>query len=316
MRSLPSSGWSEIERCKRSLVIQLVKKSGDFWQAIDDIRRRWSIEAECRIPPAAPTLPPDSMHFPRNAPVRVNNPYKEGWEEWSFFLDEWKQELESLCDKAIPASARFSDSYLSRQWWGGFLSACVVYDPPDAELEGYADNHPQIFIGTYDPEDRFRDDFPKLFMSRPPIVYTRRAEDIERAYSRYAEEVAIRVAERLLQDEPGDDAIKTVLEVLGERDLDGPLEAERIENPTRAFIEVRPWHTEQDIISAFRMISATQDRENHGNRSRDPLRALQCAILHDRCGWTYEEIAGEYGWSVGSNKVGKYIKDGRTILDE
>lgn len=310
MKSLPSSGWGEIERCRRALVIELVKERGEFRDAVEDLRQRWSVAARCQIPPSSEV--PGALHFPSNAPGPVHG-LEEGWQEWTRFLHEWKREIGELYKNSIPEPARLSDPMQSREWWQTFLSACVVYAPPEKKLEEYADSHRHIFVGTYDPEDFFRDDYPQHFMSRPPIVYTRRAEGVENAYRTYTENLAFRVAERI-RDKPGADIVETVLETLRERDLDGPLEADWIENPIRAYIEVRPWQKEKDIISAFRMISAMQDRSGRSPDPERPLRAVQCAILHDRCGWKYEEIEAAYGWTAGSNVAGKYIKDGRRIL--
>lgn len=315
MKSLPSSGYQEIERCKFALVVALVRRRGEFWDSVEDLRQRWEIKAQRRVPPDLKVPHTGALHFPPGAPSQVHG-LEEGWEEWSIFLDGWKREVEKLYDNFVPEPARLTQTDQSRWWWSTFLSACIVYDPPDTKLEEYADSHPQILEGTYDPEDWFRDDYPKHFMSRPPIVYTRREEGIERAYRSVLDEFALRIVERL-REEPDADVAKVIWEVRGQSDLFAPVEADRAGNPTRAFIEARPWQKEKDVISAFRMISATQDRP--GRRAADPkraLRAVQCAILHDRYGWKYEEIDEKYGWASGSNLAGKHIKDGRRLLSE
>lgn len=318
MRSLPSSGKDRIERCRNALVIELVKKRGGFWDAVEDVRRRWSVAVQCRVPPQ-PDNPIGPLHFPPNAPPRVYG-LDEGWEEWTRYSYEWRREIEELYTKFIPESARLSQPDQSREWWRTFVSACVVYAPPEDGLEEYADSHRHIFLGTYDPEDTFRDDYPKHFMSAPPIVYTRRAEGIERAYETYANDLAFRVAERVaerVRKEPGADFVDAVFEVLREDDdLREPIEADRKENPTRAYIEVRPWHTDKDVKSARAMIAATQDESGRSTKPKRTLRAVQCAVLKDRLGWSYEEIAAAYDWNAGSNVVGKHITDGRRELSE
>lgn len=326
MKSLPSSGWGEIERWKRGLVIELVKQKGAFWEAVADLRRRWNVPAQGRIPPDLVHI--GNLHFPPDAPELVLDPKEKGWEERTNFSSGWRWEIVGLYNEFIPESARLSHPDQSRQWWCPFVSACVVYDPPEDKLEEYAESHQHIFLGAHDPEDPYRDDYPHLAMSRPPIVATRREEGIEWAYTAYADNLAVRVAERVaeqVRDAPDADTLNVIREALWEasreEDLYEPIEDDRKRNPTRAYIEVRPWHTERDVISAFRMIAATQERPGRGSDPKRPLRAVQCAVLHDRLGWKYKEIEAAYGWGgdqtkANPNTVYKHIKDGRRRLSE
>src|SRR5829696_10233244 len=55
------------------------------------------------------------------------------------------------------------------------------------------------------------------------------------------------------------------------------------ETPARHFIAVDEETTADDVHRAFKLISATlPERPTKGAPRRDPLVALQCAILHDR----------------------------------
>jgi hypothetical protein len=82
------------------------------------------------------------------------------------------------------------------------------------------------------------------------------------------------------------------------------------------YIDVQPHHRQKDIQSAFRLIRGEQgEGPPPGQKKRDELTAVQCAILHVRYGWSYESIAEKYGWSPGSNVVSKYIRDGRRLLE-
>ena len=83
----------------------------------------------------------------------------------------------------------------------------------------------------------------------------------------------------------------------------------------RAYIEVRPETTEQDVRSAYRMLAAAHEkRPKSGRPGRNPLAAMECAGLHDRCGWTYERIAEHCGWH-DYTAVSKYVAEGRKILE-
>lgn len=92
---------------------------------------------------------------------------------------------------------------------------------------------------------------------------------------------------------------------------------ELLDNESRPYIDVKPHHTWGDIKSAFQVLRALQDaRPAPGPKNRDKLTAVQCAFLHDRHGWRYEDIAKKYGWDLGSNVVSKYIREGRRVLTE
>src|SRR5688572_5045649 len=128
MRILPSSGQSRIEAKKRDLVLSLFTKRGEFWDMVSGIRARWNIQAKVGIPPHVEVY---SLHFPPEGP-KYAPPTEEGGEEWSRFAHEWDQELVNLYDQTIPEEYRLNSiPDTSRALWTIFLSACVVYDPPE-----------------------------------------------------------------------------------------------------------------------------------------------------------------------------------------
>jgi hypothetical protein len=86
-------------------------------------------------------------------------------------------------------------------------------------------------------------------------------------------------------------------------------------NPMIPVIVVKPWHGENDIRNAFRMIRERQkERPSRGRPKRDPLQSVQCAIFADRYGWTEDRVSQYYGWE-SYGKAGKYIREGRRILN-
>jgi hypothetical protein len=42
---------------------------------------------------------------------------------------------------------------------------------------------------------------------------------------------------------------------------------------------------------------------------------VQCALLHDGLGWSYERLAELHGWT-DATRASKYVRDGRVILQD
>jgi hypothetical protein len=114
----------------------------------------------------------------------------------------------------------------------------------------------------------------------------------------------------------GVDTDAAIEEIFKDTDLSNEFWQKKQEVRRRWHIVVEPGITKNDVDEAFSQIpDACKGRDRSGGRAkRNPLRALQCAILHDRYGWEYEQIAARYGWDAGSNVVSKYITEGRRIL--
>lgn len=87
-------------------------------------------------------------------------------------------------------------------------------------------------------------------------------------------------------------------------------------------IDVRLEHTEDDILSAFRVIRSTfSERPKPGRPKGDALLYAECALLHSSPDWTYERMAKHYGWknndtsaSTYRSKARDYIRAGRDYL--
>jgi len=87
-------------------------------------------------------------------------------------------------------------------------------------------------------------------------------------------------------------------------------------------IDVRPEHTDDDILHAARVIRSTFfERPKTGRKKGDALLYAECALLHSRPDWTYERLAEHYGWKNASTpasryrtKVRDYIRAGRDYL--
>jgi hypothetical protein len=318
MRSLPSSAGPRLEALRQRLVLDLYMKRGAFWDRVRDIRTRWEVNAVRAIPPANPTEP-DGIHLPDDCPPRpdwekiLRDPMCE--EAWSAFVQRWHLELVDLHDAVIPHDYRYREG--TELEWEAFLSACVLFDPPVPGLEEFARASAGPLRLDVPPNRQGKR--PRYVMQQSPIVYLRDAERAERA----TEALYLGAIEDLIEKyvkPAGHDPQKVLNDVL----FDSPQALERREkwakassedaNPVRPYVDVRRHTTEQDVRGAWQMIRAGQERlAKDGRPRRGLLRDVECAILHDSHGWTYEHIAEHYGW-LDHTRVSKHVRAGREAL--
>lgn len=309
MKSLASSAERRIRDLKSELLVSLHLRRGTFWDAVEEIRARWRIKAVIQLPhPIGPTvyLPPDHPEFARPDDAR--------YEEWIAYIRSWRDELHGLHDRAIPVEGRVAGDLQSPMIWEKFLSACIVYDPPVPGLREFRDMFEFGLVGGPDlPDGRAGPDY---YMHTPPLVSVRDAEKAERAqeefYHRFIEsmyEMFIKpqgldldeVFDRVLHNTPGL--------------WDGLQEAISLSTP-RHLIDPKPYHTEEDVRSAARMLSAAHtERPAVGRSRRDPLEAAECAILKDHHKWSNRQLAERYGWNT-EKLATEYANTGRKVLGE
>jgi hypothetical protein len=302
MRDLPSSGEDRVRSAKRRLVLDLFLRRDPFWSGVCDIRSRWNVSPVVGLPePGVGGFP--ICYVPNSFGPRPPEPFGDEGERWSAQFRRWCSNLHTLHDLAVPIKARSTE--YSAYDWEGFLSMCILFDPPGDKLEEFAE-----WLG-WGP----RGIGPRYAMHDPPIVHLRDPDKAEQAIKDFYEGFITAAFEKYVRPlgiAPEDAADLILKENPGL--LDSWVRAET-ENRSRPFIEVKPHHTEQDVRSAFRLVSAKHATRPEGGRpNRDVLTTVQCAILADRHGWAYERIAEKYGWDPGSNIVGKYVEAGRREL--
>jgi hypothetical protein len=321
---LQSPFAEKVRRFKRELTAQLFLRRGSFWDAVSKMRQRWNIVPEERVP----DLPKISL-FPRQLPEDR--------------YGEWLGDLASIEREVVPEGMRRRTGH----WWSRFLSACVLYDPPELELlafAAYGDPQPvplpPIRSGKAEPlptpEDilervstlvaeqvakRFpeqlgyrtqpaepsgskRNYWTDVAMSVPPVVKLRDPYEVEEVAMWFWTQSMRGVVERYIRPQGLD--VETVLhDVL---DSSGLWEEyrDRMEQVSETYyILVDEYTTEEDLESARRIIRATQNQDSGGRPARDPLVALQCALLHDKYNeteptdkrfwrWTYPRLAEEF----------------------
>jgi len=225
---------------------------------------------------------------------------------------KWRRELSEIVQAVVPASLlRYHDPYsigLGAVEWEPFISACVLFDPPDTELEQFAELGP--FLATSSLEVG-----PKT-MAASSVKRMHDPHEERQVYSRAWSLAFDTLFELYLKpmgfdlEEVWQEVHKARPEIRENRDL------EWNDLRLRTYIEVDRNTTWDDVKFAFKMIDeARTERPKRGRPNRDRLRCVQCAILHDRHGWTYEQVAKQYAWQ-DYTLAGKYITHGRKILLE
>jgi hypothetical protein len=297
---------------KNELVISLYKQRGPFWEAVKEVRERWSIVAKAERPPTTPlsTLPSpgDFLLLPEGAPD-----YYAAYEEWHNFSSRWHLDIFRIQQQTMP------EKYGGEDWWPqwrNFLSACVLYDPPREDLLAFAayDNEldPDLVLPLGELEYTDSDDpseLPRMVAS--PV---RSLGDLVRPHDWFWIE---RFWELLEQLKPlGFDHKSLVHDILLvlERREEYLLKIEQ--NQSSRFIEVDEHTTVKDAERAARLITAAQkERPVPHAPPRARLLALQCAVDYELPEWTYKKLAERY--DLGSPDTAKrYVEDGQKILEE
>jgi len=132
-----------LETFRRDLTLDLFTRHGPIWSLVSRARERWHIEPAVRIPPA-PVFKhvhlPDFLLGTRRPAWPIEA--EEDYIRWMVFLEQMHHEL-------IPPDLRVEDiRFDSADFWDGFLSACILYDPSPEDLLGFAD-HPITSYGAF-----------------------------------------------------------------------------------------------------------------------------------------------------------------------
>lgn len=322
-KRLESSAERRLQAFRRELTLDLFTRRGPFWDEIRWIRSLRGIAAEARLPPG---LHPGKVHLP--ADLKATD---WAWRpEQRQIFREWMVLLQVLHDAAVPEEHRVETPYSSSlEFWMGFLSACLRYDPPPDDLLGFADHGVAAYGDFVNPLNPWADEDAAPQMLAPPIRFLYNAEVLLAAEQRRHERVVEALHRRLAPS--GIDVWEMIydLEYWGSPDAEaseaGEEAAPELEGEARPYIAVEAHTTEDDVRNAFKLMAAARPpRSRAGKPRRDPLICLQCAIWYDRCGWSHERIAKHFGWKVQrpahakprSETARQYIVEGRALLGQ
>lgn len=313
---------------RQQLVADLFTRHDIFWNRVRWIRDLMHIEAEAQLPPP---LNPNAVHFPAHL-----RPAPRTWTrspDQMRALQEWMVLLHALHNAVVPDSLRVETPYShSLDFWMGFLSACVVFDPPPEKLLEFAEHGVATYGDFINPLNPWDDgDGPEMLA--PPIRFL---PDPERllADERKRQDWVITRLQKALEALPGSRRGEIDLPEMAahfEFLYDAAQDEQRrstgdpLPVPMRPYIHVTEHTTEEDVRNAFRLMTA--NRPAHpasGRRRRNRLLCLQCAVWYDACGWSQERIAKAMGWAIQrppgtkprSETARQYIADGRQFLNQ
>ncbi len=312
MGSLPSSGEDRVRQAKRRLVLELFRQRGLAWDRIREVRERWGIEASTQMPP------PNSgqLYTPEFFGPPPEEQFGEQADQWYATHEEWTADLSTLYNTIVPEEARDS-KYPSASGWEVFLSVCVLFDPPETQLEDFAEAIRWKFSNVR-PRGGDR-------MSAQPIVWLRDDGRAEITMMEFYEGLLAALLEEYVHPQG-----VTTKDAMGCIREERPEIFERLrkglrDNESRPYIDVRPYHRQEEIESAIKILVARHEtRPTTGRNKRDELTAVQCAIFYDRHNprdptdkrrltWTYERLAKEFGlesWRAAK----EYVRLGRQLL--
>ena len=326
-----SRAFRRLRTFKQGLALDLFLRRGAFWELVRRLREERGITANVQLPPtAAESWMEPMLLLPANAPdypgFRAPVEEKLGFYR---FDSQWTDDIDSILSAVLPDDlARVLDhrirdiaSFYDRQYLRTFCAACVLYDPPETSLLEFAEYHaPRAHRAGHSPEN------PSLATKRvemkmSPVEELPVRSDELAKLERFYESLLVQIARRL---EPHRIDLRSMIEDIHrehpelQRELSEELER-------RFYIHVDAHMTERDAVRAYRTISATLPRSPADTKPRrNPLIAVQCAVLHDRHNkadasdrrrrlWTYKRLAEQF--SLPSAQAAKdYVRLGRDLL--
>lgn len=318
---LKSDEGNRLLRFKHELTLDLFLRRGEFWKEIKDMRERWEVEAVAR-PPSY------KQHILR--PEKAKG-----------CKDRYEYELSVLRERVIPE--RYSRAVADweqpggpgNNWsrWEWFLSLCVMSEPPETGLIGFADYaNPQptalppfLFEWSEDQKAMREQHYWPLRMTAPPV---RRLEDPREVFDQqnWLHRTLIEKVQKRLYEEGVEVGLTAMFEEEGRKRevIEGLVET----TPSSGlYIEIKEWTTWNDVENAFRLIrQRSPDPQEGGAPGRDPLVALQCALLYDRHNstdpedgrvkkWTYKLLAQNFRLK-GPRAAKEHVELGRKIFKE
>ncbi len=318
---LDSRLTDEVRRLKRELTAHLFIRHGAFWDAVSALRQRWGVRA-------TRALPGSLLSFPENEDESLKqwtidylelapeSSLSDFYQEYPASVhddksrERWSSDIRTLEGEVIPEDRR-KRGY----WWPKFLTACVLYDPPDLQLlefHRYGDPKPEpLFplepdLPTFsfspekeaeradrreiefrqflnlDPRSRaFREHWSRIALSLPSVVELADPVEVEDVERWFRDKILHEIMERYIKPQ-GLDTKKVLDDAMDATGLQDEYLNRKNQVSRSYYIVVDEFTSEEDVASARRAIRATQSRNRGGRPRRDPLIAITCALLHDR----------------------------------
>jgi hypothetical protein len=310
---------------KNDSTLQLFLRNGPFWNAVNNVRKLWRIEAFPGIARGREDLEVFGTRMPEPGEIATDPAVQ--------IRLIWEISLSVLHNEVIPLEhIPFGSRRVSVLMWHEFLAQCVLFDPPPFQLLDYAKTGTSMAIGLsmVDPNSLI-DSSVKLSPSssqsselvvNPPLVQWVEPNAALLIERNYWNQVLGEIARRHLA--PQGIELETVLqEIKQETSFVGEHAVALASLPLHDLILVSPQTTQDEVTSAFRMIADLRPaRARVGRSPIDDLTAVECAN-RKRTGWTYVQISEHYGFPMSSDSYDKqrransaisHVKRGETIL--
>ncbi len=332
-----SSLFGPLEGHRRELVVDLACRSGVFWEQVESIRSGWAVSPMVAIPPE---IPRNTLHSPMKIPDwSPPAPLDQLCRELVVDLDRWvgqdlplghsyehhwKRVIEELLFETVPPALRLGAKQLGiapmlyrvihkahntdlvyLNPWATFLSGCILYDPPDTDLDAFANCAA----------------FPTPRLQAAPIVHIRDPDQAALLESTRANAMLVAIVEEV-QSRHGVDIRDIVNEVLWASYTAPQYWKVALENVPQPYID--PTANPQDIEQAIESLGLSRSPSKRGRPPHDRLHFVQCAFLRDRGKWSWERIGKRYGFAcqkptqtggeVRCESARKHCAEGREII--
>lgn len=319
-----SEASARLRRFKRNLVADLFTQQGKFGELVQELR------VAAKITPIVGIPPEDTfVHYP---PLQLEQAGGEGQQLFRYL---WISQMHKFRDVVVPQVYRTSYE-LSRSWIT-FLSACLLYDPPETDLLRFARYADPVPLPSEDDKAQANDPETEKKALEVPVLPIEWLQDPQKAIDDahwYRDAIIDEIGKQFL--EPLGLDIQEMYETVVHRIRDygtkpwtlGHKYVDRqLANEHKPYIFVTEETTEDDVKKAFRSIRASQQQRGRGGRpTRDRLVAIQCAVLYDRYrsmdstdkrrrNWTYESLAKEFDLD-SADAAEDYVNLGRKLMDE
>lgn len=293
-------------------MLQLYRQEGRFWEAVQALRTRRGIKPSSQLPPERLLLPlsPPSLIEQKN-----NVQTEQERDEWNEANGLWRDDLLSIVLKVVPERFCARHSLTPARDWYGFVSACVLHHPEDDTLYKFSEIDGPPYASSLWMEDA-NDQRNAYSSTALPIRRMVDPVDIEHIETEYWATLLDKLEELYLR--PLGHNLSDMLEDVHQKfpEIRRTRREKARHLKQRRYIEVDEYTYEEDVRAAFSKLAAShKTRPVTGRSKRDKVMCVEAAILHDRHGWTYQQLAYRYGWS-NTTRASKYIKDGRGILKE
>ena len=293
--STPEYGRSKrVARFKRDLVLDLFLRRGKFWNAIEEARLDCNHVASRALPGGDKGL------------LQVFYTDDLGWsalgEEVRRKIKERVAELER---RIIPDALK--DDFLSLEW-GDFLVACIIYDPPAEALEEFAEYGGPTLVSLTDAV--VRDELTSSAIA-PPIEVSQDPVKFDIARIVFMFEVIDAIEKEVEKRHPEIEVKRIIQDILHREDLRQSWRSRSEEVPLRCYLNIDEDTSLEDVRRGYHVIKGLQSNESNrgGAPLRDPLLAVQCAVLYDefnepdpadkrRRKWTYKRLAEKFGLNL------------------